>query len=108
MTTLSHTLRMTCRKTLLAGLALSALLTPPCALSAEREGTVLFFSFEDLQQMLSNPSLPSFSPMFPSFTWQEQNDATEQDGPLEMNRRWGNGLGIDGYIRPGTRPLWGY
>jgi hypothetical protein len=108
MTPLSHTLRTTYRKTLLAGVALSALLMPPSALPAEREGTVLFFSFEDLQQTLSHPSLPSFSPMFSSFTWQAQDDATEQDGPLEKNSRWGNGLGIDGYFRPGTRSLWGY
>jgi hypothetical protein len=35
-------------------------------------------------------------------------EAAEQDGPLERNARYGNGLGIDGYRLPGTRPLWGY
>jgi hypothetical protein len=48
MTTFSQALRTQCRNALLAGLALSVLLTPTCALSAEREGTVLFFSVEDL------------------------------------------------------------
>ena len=29
--------------------------------------------------------------------------------PLERSYFWGNGLGIDGYARPGARrPLWGY
>jgi hypothetical protein len=107
MTTLSQALRMQCRKVLLAGLALSVLLTPTRVLSAEREGTVLFFSLEDLQQALSHPSLPSLSPLSPSGAWWEQPKAAEQDDPLERNFRWGNGLGIDGYTRPGTRPLWG-
>jgi hypothetical protein len=108
MTMLSQALRTQCRKALVAGLTLSILLTPTCALSAEREGTVLFFSLEDLQQALSHPSLPSLSQLSPSFAWWEQPEAAEQDGPLERNFRWGNGLGVDGYTRPGTRPLWGY
>ena len=108
MTTLSQALRTQCRKALLAGLALSVLLTPTCALSAEREGSVLFFSVEDLQQTLSHPSLPALSQLSPSFAWWEQPKAAEQDGPLERNSRWGNGLGVEGYTRPGTRPLWGY
>ena len=62
MTTPGHTLRTKCRKALLAGVALSALLTPAGALAAEREGTVLFFSVEDLQQALSHPSPFSLSP----------------------------------------------
>ena len=110
MTTPSHTLRTKCRKALLAGVALSALLTPAGALAAEREGTVLFFSVEDLQQALSHPSPFSLSPfvqLSPSFARREQPEAETQDGPLERNSRWGNGLGVDGYTRPGTRPLWG-
>jgi len=58
MTTLSQALRTPCRNALLAGLTLLVLLLPPCALSAEREGTVLFFSVEDLRQALAHPSLP--------------------------------------------------
>jgi hypothetical protein len=95
-------------KALLAGVALSALLTPAYALAAERDGTVLFFSFEDLKQMLSHPSLPSLWQLPSSFAWRERPEAAEQDGPLERNIRWGNGQGIDGSTRPGTRPLWGY
>jgi hypothetical protein len=98
-------LRTKCRKALLAGVALSVLLTPAFARSAEREGTVLFFSLEDLQQVLSHLSLPSFSQLLPSFAWRERPEAAEQDGPLERSFRWGNGLGVDGYTRPGTRPL---
>jgi hypothetical protein len=107
MTTFSQALRTQCRKALLAGLALSVLLMPTCALSAEREGTVLFFSVEDLQQTLSHPSLSALSQLSPSFAWWEQPKAAEQDGPLERNFRWGNGLGVEGYTRPGIRPLWG-
>jgi hypothetical protein len=107
MTTLSQALRTQCRKVLLAGLAFLVLLPPPWALSAEREGTVLFFSMEDLQQALSHPSLPSLSHLSPSSAWWEPPEAAEQDDLLERNFRWGNGLGIDGYTRPGTRPLWG-
>jgi hypothetical protein len=107
MTTLNQALRSQGRKVLLAGLALSVLLTPPCARSAEREGSVLFFSVADLQQVLSHPALPSLSQLSPSFAWWEQPKAAEQDGPLERNFRWGHGLGVEGYTRPGTRPLWG-
>src|SRR5215470_9156824 len=109
MTTLRQTLRTRCWKALLAGVALSALLPPAGALAAEREGPVLFFSVEDLHQVLSHPSvfsLPALLQSLPSFAWQEQSEAEPQDGPLERNARWGNGLGIDGYTRPGTRPLW--
>jgi len=114
MTTLSQTLRTKGKKALLVGVVLHILLPSPCALAAEREGTVLFFSLEDLQQMLASPSLPSLTSLFsrsqpsPSFAWQAQPEATEQDGPLERNARYGNGLGIDGYRLPGARPLWGY
>jgi hypothetical protein len=93
---------------LLAGVALSALLTPPWTWSAEREGAVLFFSLADLQQPLSSPSLPSLWQLAPSFAWQGWPEAAGQDSRQERNFRWGNGLGVDGYTRPGTRPLWGY
>ena len=108
MTTFSQTLSTKCRKAFLAGVALSVLLTPPCALAAEREGTVLFFSLADLQQMLFHPSLPSLWQLPSSFAWRERPEAAEKDGPLERNARWGNGQGIDGHNRPGTHPLWGY
>ena len=111
MTTLSQTLRTRCKKALLGGAILYLLLPSPCALAAEREGTVLFFSLEDLQQMLSHPShfLSSSLWQLPSsFAWRERPEEAERDGPLERNARWGNGQGIDGYRRPGTHPLWGY
>ena len=108
MTTYSQALRKTLRRSFLAILTLSTLLTTTCAFSAERDGTVLFFSADDLKEVLSHPSLPSFSQLSPSFAWQEQPKAAEPDGRQERNARWGNGLGIDGYTRPGTRPLWGY
>jgi hypothetical protein len=109
MTTYGQALSKKLRRSLLTILALTTLLTPTCAFSAERDGTVLFFSFEDLKQVLSHPSLPSLSQLSPSFAWQEQHKAAEQEGPLERNYRWGNGLGVDGYAYPGARrPLWGY
>ena len=108
MTTLTQALHSQGRNALLAGLTLLVLLTPTCALSAEREGSVLFFSMEDLQQVLAHPALPALSQLSPSLAWWKQPKVTEQDGPLERNSRWGNGLGVEGYTRPGTRPLWGY
>jgi hypothetical protein len=108
MTTLRQALRSQGRNALLAGLTLLVLLTPTCALSAEREGSMLFFSIEDLKQVLSHPALPALSQLSPSFAWWKQPKAAEQDGPLERNSRWGHGLGVEGYTRPGTRPLWGY
>ena len=107
MTTLRQALRSQGRTALLAGLTLLVLLLPPCALSAEREGTVLFFSMEDLQQVLAHPALPALSQLSPSLAWRKQPRAAEQGGPLEQNARWSHGLGVDGYTRPGTRPLWG-
>jgi hypothetical protein len=102
-------LRTKVRNSLLAVLAFAVLLTPTYALSAEREGTVLFFSFADLQQELSHPSLPSLSPLSPSFAWRALYDQAYEEGPIERNSRWGNGLGFGGYANPWTpRPLWGY
>jgi hypothetical protein len=86
MTTLSQTLRATCQNALLAGVVLSVLLTPTGALAAEREGTVLSFYVEDLQQTLSHPSLSSllsFSQPSLSFAWREQSEVRQQDGRLE-------------------------
>jgi hypothetical protein len=109
MTILSQTLRTKCRKALLAAVALLVLLPPAGVLAAEREGTVLFFSLEDLQQALSRPSPFSLSPFMqlsPSFARREQSEAEKQDGPVERNSCWGDGLGVDGYTCSGIRPLW--
>src|SRR5262245_13899678 len=82
------------RNSLLAALAFAVLLTPTYALAAEREGTVLFFSFDDLKQELAHPSLSSLAPLSPSFTWHALHEQTYEDGPSERNSRWGNGLGF--------------
>jgi len=96
----------TCRSVLLAGLALVVLLTPISALAAQRDGTVLFFSLEDLTQALSKPTPPDLSP---SFLWQNLQSQANQESSIERSYRWGNGLGIDGYAYSGARmPLWGY
>jgi hypothetical protein len=112
LTTLRRALRSKLQLALLAVLTLTALLTPPCAMAAERQGSMLFFSFADLKQWLSHPALPtlpSLSELSPSCMGREQCKAAEQEGPLERKARWGNGLGVDGYAYPGSRrPLWGF
>jgi len=114
MMTSSHTRSTKFRMTLLALLTATALLTPPYARAAERDGTVIFFSMEDLRQVLAHPSLSTLTSLFsssqpsPSFAWREESGTMEQYGPLERNAGYGNGLGVDGYRLPGTRPLWGY
>jgi hypothetical protein len=91
---------------LLAALALTLMLTPTLAVSAERDGSTLFFSFEDLTQGLHR-SIPSL--LYPRSAFQPPKDQTNQDSPIEQRYRWGNGLGFDSYAYPGTRqPLWGY
>lgn len=92
-------------RTVLVALLLAALLTPGSAFSAERDGTVLFFSFEDLPKEFSQPALPQW---LPNFAWSRQQEQDDKMTPLERSYFWGNGLGIDGYARPGARPLWGY
>jgi len=97
------------KNSFLSALAFAVLLTPTYALSAEREGTVLFFSFDDLKQELSHPSFSSLAPLSPSFTWRALHEQAYEDGPIERNYRWENGLGFGGYAHPRTRrPLWGY
>jgi hypothetical protein len=83
------------------------LVCPPTPAQAiEREGTMLFLSFEELQDALR---FPSFS-LFPLGTASSlRPDWHEGDSRVERNIRWGNGLGVDGYGTPGTRrSLWGY
>jgi hypothetical protein len=82
--------------------ALTLLLAPLPTVGAEREGTVLFFSLEDLKKELSRPELAH---LYPNFAWHTRQETDDQEGPIEHNYRWGNGLGLDGYTRPGTRPL---
>jgi len=107
MTMTSKTLSKTIRKSVLAAFAFTVLMTPISGFAAERDGSVLFFSLDDLQQTLSNPTLPSFSDWSSNFAWRDQREQ-DQSSPLERNYNWGNRLGFDGYAKPGTRPLWGY
>ncbi len=91
---------------LFAGLALVIFMTPISAMAAQRDGTVLFFSLEDLTQVLSTPMLPDLSP---SFLWRNFQLQETAESPIERSYRWGNGLGIDGHAHPEARmPLWGY
>ena len=96
----------------LALLTATILLMPPGAKAAERNGTVLFFSFEDIQQVLARPSLPVLSSLFsfsqPTFSWRAQSETVKQGSLLERNTRYGNGFWVDGYRLPGPHPLWGY
>lgn len=94
------------KKFLLVAFLLAATLISTSAFSAERDGTTLFFSFEDLRQELTTPS---FSQLAPIFTWRNSEENANRMTPIERNLTWGNGLGIDGYAHPGShRPLWGY
>jgi len=103
------TLSTTVRNSLLAVVACAVLLTPTYVLSVEREDTEIFFSFDDLKEELSHPSIPSLSQWFPSFAWQDLHDQAYEEGPIERNCRWGNSLGFGGCAHPRTpRPLWGY
>ena len=112
MTTLSQALSPRLWISLLALLTLTALLTPSGAMAAEHEGTALFFSFADLKQMLSHPTLPalpSLSALSPRWAWREQSEAAAQDGPLERTYRGGHRLGLEGYAYPGPRrSRWGF
>ncbi len=93
-------------KRFFAALALAVVLTPALTFAAERDGTTLFFSFEAIQQWLRQPTPADFFSTLMSWTRQGHGN---QEGPIERNYRWGNGLGFDGYAYPGSRqPLWGY
>jgi hypothetical protein len=113
MKTLRSTNNPKFRLALLALMTVATLLMPASAKAAERDGTMLFFSFQDIQHVLANPSLSAFSSLLSpsqptsSFAWREQSGA-EQSRPLEQKTPYGNGLWADGYRLPGPRPLWGY
>jgi hypothetical protein len=75
------------RNSLLAVLAFSVLLTPTYAMAAEREGTVLFFSFDDLKKALSHPSLSSLSQLSPSFAWRDLHDQAYEESNKNRSLR---------------------
>ena len=113
MTTLRYTSSTKLRLTFLALLTVTTLLMPSGAKAAERDGIVLFFPLEDIQYVLSHPSLPSLASLFSfsspasSFAWRARSETAEQDSPLERNARYGTGLEIEGDRLPGPHPLWG-
>ena len=112
MTTLRYTGSPKLRLTFLALLTATTLLMPPVAKAAERDGTMLFFSLEDIQQVLARPSLPALTSLLsfsqPAFAWRAQSQTAERGSPMERNTRYGNGFWVDGYRLPGPHPLWGY
>jgi hypothetical protein len=107
MITASKTLRKMGRTSLIAMLALVTLLPPVSGFAAERDGNVLFFSFADMQHMLSDLTLPSAPDLLSGFAWGDHRKPEDLGSPLERNYYWGNKLGVDGYAKPGNRPLWG-
>ena len=113
MRTLRNISKSKIRLTFLALLTVTALLMPASAMAAERDGTVLFFSLEDVQNLLTHPSLPAFASLFSfsqpisSLAWRAQSEATNPDGSLQRYAPYSNGLWADGYRLPGPHPLWG-
>src|SRR5215475_14335030 len=108
MMTLRLVLCKSVNRATLVVLACTVLFIPTYAFSAERDGTVLFLSFEDLKQIFSHPLHPALPQVLPTFSWRDLREQNNQQSPIERNYRWGNGLGIDGHSHPGTHPLWGY
>ena len=87
---------------------------PLGAKAAERDGTVLFFSLEDIQHVLVHPSRSALSSLF-SFSspasglaWRARSETAEQYSPQERDTRYDAGLEMEGYRLPGPHPLWGY
>src|SRR4029077_8702572 len=83
----------------LIALTFTVLLTPTGALAVQRDGNVLFFSFEEIKEWMTHltPAAP-----LPRFSWRHSQPQAEQGSPIERNYRWGDGLGIDGYAHPGV------
>ena len=115
MPTRKHTLRTISWTAFFAGLTFVVLLLPISATAAQRDGTVLFFSLEDLTQTLSDPTLSDLflsllmPDLSPGLLWQNLLPQTYQESPIERSYRWGDGLGVDSFTCPGSRmPLWGY
>ncbi len=92
-------------KPLLASLALTVVLTPALAFPVERDGLTLFFSFDDVREIIQEPAPQRLLPPL-AFDFQQEKSATSR---LEREAQWGDGLGFDGYASPykGRRPLWG-
>jgi hypothetical protein len=101
-----HTIALDRLQANLAVLAFTVLLTPTYTMSAERVGAVIFFSIVDLKKALSHPSLSSLSQLSPSFAWRDLHDQAYEEGPIERDYRWSNGLGFGGYANPWVVISW--
>jgi len=66
-------------------LIFTVLLTPTGALAVQRDGNVLFFSFEELKE-----GLVHFTPVapLPRFSWRRSQPQAEQESPIERSYRW--------------------
>ena len=82
MMTVHRVLNKHIRRTTLVVLACSVLLTPAYAVSAERDGTVIYFTFEDLQQMFSHSSPPHSSKYFPASPGEISESSPASRDPL--------------------------
>lgn len=82
MTSFHSRCKRTGMKTIVAVLALTVTLIPARAFSAERDGAVFFFSFEDLKQEVSKPEFSQFPP---SFSWRNQSEQKDQTSPMERS-----------------------
>lgn len=93
-------------KPLLASLALAVVLTPALAFPVERDGLTLFFSFDEVREIIQNPTLQRMLPPR-TFDFQQEEAAMSR---IEREAQWADGLGVNGYASPytGRRPLWGY
>ena len=103
--TIRRLLNKSVRRTTLVVLTCSILFLPTYAVSAERDGTVIYFTFEDVKQMFSYLSL---LPGLSDSSWRNQRERTSQQRPIARTYRWNNGQGSNGSPLPETRPLWGY
>ncbi len=93
------------RPVFLLALVLLTVLMPFPTFAMERDGTVLFFSREDVQALFSTPLRLQ---LLPQFAWRETDERTEHGYLLDYYSLWKNCIRIDGQLYPGAgRPLWG-
>lgn len=86
-------------------LILLTVLLPFPTFAMERDGTVLFFSREDVQTLFSHPLRLQF---LPRFTWRAQDEYPAQGRLREYAPLWKNPARLDGQLYPGAgRALWG-
>ena len=94
----------------LALLTATTLLMPSGAQAAERNGTVLFFSFADIQHVLARPSLPALTSLLsfsqPAFSWRAQSETAERAAHWNGILATATGFGLRG-IAPGASSLVG-